>query len=123
MPYCWPEETVFREWVLEVDDRSCLVCGRKMHVCDHRHHRIFTLDGPVHLICRLVHCPERLGKRVRLWISDKQDAFLSGIAAEFPGVPHRYCENHFLRDVAQPVLEMARAKVQMRGLLKTCCGG
>jgi hypothetical protein len=263
MPYCWPEETVFQEWVLEVEDRSCLVCGRKMHVCDHRHHRIFTLDGPVHLICRLVHCPdeacsghprtfspeaemgitmrwwaigwdifcwighrrfarhwsvpqirqelmdsyqialsddaieryiqryqqmvaarqqdpellaeaygeveevvlsidglqpekghetlyvvreltqkrvwfaesllsssaeevrrlivqarqwtERLGKRVRLWISDKQDAFLSGIAAEFPGVPHRYCENHFLRDVAQPVLEMdSRAKVQMR---------
>jgi len=58
MPYRWPEETVFQEWVLEVEDRSCLVCGRKMHVCDHRHHHIFTLDGPVHLICRLVHCPD-----------------------------------------------------------------
>jgi hypothetical protein len=58
---------------------------------------------------------ERLGKRVRLWMSDKQDAFVRGIAAEFPGVPHRYCANHFLRDVAKPVLEAdSHAKVQMR---------
>ena len=58
---------------------------------------------------------EGLGKPVRLWISDKQDAFVRGIAAEFPGVPHRYCANHFLRDVAKPVLEAdSHAKVQMR---------
>jgi hypothetical protein len=50
---------------------------------------------------------ERLGKPVRLWMSDKQDAFVRGIAAEFPGVPHRYCANHFLRAVAKPVLEAA----------------
>ena len=31
--------------------------------------------------------------------------FVTGIAAEFPGVPHRYCDNHFLRDLAKPVLE------------------
>jgi hypothetical protein len=24
-----------------------------------------------------------------LWLSDKHDAFVTGIAAEFPGVPHR----------------------------------
>jgi hypothetical protein len=48
-------------------------------------------------------------------MSDKQDAFVRGIAAEFPGVPHRYCANHFLRDVAKPVLEAdSHAKVQMR---------
>jgi hypothetical protein len=58
---------------------------------------------------------EGLGKPVRLWISDKQDAFVRGIAAEFPGVPHRYCANHFLRDVAKPVLEAdSHAKVHMR---------
>jgi hypothetical protein len=56
-----------------------------------------------------------LGKTVGLWISDKQDAFVTGIAAEFPGVAHRYCDNHFLRDVAKPVLEAdSHAKVQMR---------
>jgi hypothetical protein len=56
-----------------------------------------------------------LDKTVGLWISDKQDAFVTGIAAEFPDVPHRYCDNHFLRDVAKPILEAdSHAKVQMR---------
>ena len=58
---------------------------------------------------------ETLGKSVALWISDKQHAFVTGIRAEFPGVPHRYCANHFLRDLAKPVLEAdSHAKVQMR---------
>jgi hypothetical protein len=58
---------------------------------------------------------EALRKPVALWLSDKQDAFVTGIAAEFPDVPHRYCDNHFLRDLAQPVLEAdSRAKVEMR---------
>ena len=55
------------------------------------------------------------GQRVILWVSDKQDAFVTGIAAEFPEVPHRYCDNHFLRDAAKPVLDAdSHAKVQMR---------
>jgi hypothetical protein len=263
MPYCWPEDTVFTRLELEVEDRSCPVCGRLGKVCDHRHRRLFTLQGPVQVVSRLVHCPdkacaghahtrspeaetalampwwvvgwdvfcwlgqrrfarhwsvpqiraeladtyrivlsadaieryidryqcmlaarqqdpavlaadyrrvkelvlaidglqpekghetlyvvrevtqkrvwfaealisssaaevrrllvqarqwaERLGKPVRLWLSDKQDAFVSGIAAEFAGVPHRYCSNHFLRDAAKPMLEAdSHAKVQMR---------
>jgi hypothetical protein len=58
---------------------------------------------------------EALGKTVVLWLSDRQDAFVTGIAAEFPDVPHRYCANHFWRDVAQPVLEAdSHAKVPMR---------
>jgi hypothetical protein len=58
---------------------------------------------------------QSLSTPVGLWMSDKQDAFVKGIAAEFPGVPHRYCDNHFLRDVAKPVLEAdSHAKVQMR---------
>jgi hypothetical protein len=56
-----------------------------------------------------------LGKPVKLWISDKQQAFVTGIAQVFPGVAHRYCANHFLRDLAKPVLEIdGHAKVQMR---------
>jgi hypothetical protein len=62
---------------------------------------------------------ERLGKQVELWMSDKQEAFVSGIAAEFPEVPHRYCQNHFLRDVAKPLLEEdSHAKVQMRSKVR-----
>jgi len=263
MRYRWPEGTEFRRVVLDVEDRDCPVCRQRMHICDHRHHRIFSFEGPLHLVNRLVHCPdracpghhrtfspqaemhltmpwwlvgwdvfawigqrrfarhwsvpqlrdelrdshqipvsddsieryvrtyqtmlaareqdpslfaqdyrgrkdlilsidglqpekghetlyvvrelraqrvwfaqpllssaaaevrqllaearrwaERLGLPVSLWISDKQDAFVTGIAAEFPGVPHRYCQNHFLRDVAKPVLEAdSQAKVAMR---------
>ena len=259
----WPKDAEFTRLKLEVNDSSCDRCGRGMHVCDHCHHRIYTLSGPLHLVCKLVRCPsrrcsnhrrtfrpesemaftmpwwmigwdvfcwlghrrfarhwsvpqlraelmdsyrialsedtledylqryqnmvaarqqdpdllrreyrktrelvlsidglqpekghetlyavrelnrkrvwfaesllsstasevgrlivqarewaQRLGKPVRLWMSDKQDAFVKGIAAEFPGVPHRYCANHFLRDLAKPVLEMdSHAKVQMR---------
>ena len=161
MPHHWPSEPPLVRWELDVLDRGCRVCGRKMHVCDHRRHPIYTLQGPRLLVNRLVHCvdglqpekghetlyvvreltlkrvwfaealvsssasevrrlivqarvwAERLGKPVAAWVSDKQDAFLTGIAAEFPGVPHHFCENHFLRDVAKPVLEQDRhAKVR-----------
>ncbi len=58
---------------------------------------------------------ERVAKPVRAWMSDKQDAFVKAIATEFPGIPHRYCQNHFVRDVAKPVLDIDRqAKVTMR---------
>jgi hypothetical protein len=263
MSYQWPGDTDFAWWELDVLDRDCPVCGRMMHICDHRYRRFHTLDGPVQLICKLNHCPdpacpghaktkspeleitlappywaigwdvfcwighrrcsrhmaislirsellddyaiklsedaidqyirryqvmlaarqqdteslrreyesvaeiilcidglqpekghetlyvvreltqkrvwfaeplisatedevrrliqkarewaESLGKPVGLWVSDKQDAFITGIAAEFPEVPHRYCDNHFLRDLAKPVLEAdSHAKVQMR---------
>jgi hypothetical protein len=67
------------------------------------------------LIAQAKEWTQALGKPVVLWLSDRQDAFVTGIAAEFPDVPHRYCQNHFLRDVAKPVLEAdSHAKVQMR---------
>lgn len=67
------------------------------------------------LFMRAQQIAAQLGKPVRCWMSDKQDAFVSGVAEVFPGVPHRYCANHFLRDLAKPVLEAdSHAKVQMR---------
>jgi hypothetical protein len=263
MAYRWPAGTTFKRIDLDVQDRSCPVCGRDMHVCDHRYHHLWTLEGPTQVVNRLVRCPEpscasrgrtfspeaelsismprwclgwdvfcwlghrrfarhwsvpglrlelqdtyqirlsddaiehyigqyqtmlaarqqdpaqlwevyrdieslvltidglqpekghetlyvvrelmrqrvwfaepllssatqevrrlivvarqwaeRLDKPVRMWMSDKQDAFVTAIADEFVGTPHRYCHNHFLRDLAQPVLEMdSRAKVKMR---------
>lgn len=58
---------------------------------------------------------EGLGKPVRCWMSDKQDAFVKGVDKVFPGVPHRLCANHFLRDAAKVMLEAdSHAKVQMR---------
>jgi hypothetical protein len=74
-----------------------------------------TADEVRRLIAQAKRWADAVGVSVALWVSDKQDAFVTGIAAEFPGVPHRYCANHFLRDLAKPVLEAdSHAKVQMR---------
>jgi hypothetical protein len=74
-----------------------------------------TEDEIRRLIQKAKEWARSLDVSVGLWMSDKQDAFVKGIAAEFPDVPHRYCDNHFLRDLAQPVLEAdSHAKVQMR---------
>jgi hypothetical protein len=74
-----------------------------------------TADEVRRLIAKAKAWAAGLGKKVVLWLSDRQDAFVTGIAAEFPGTPHRYCANHFLRDVAKPVLEAdSHAKVEMR---------
>lgn len=56
-----------------------------------------------------------LGKPVRAWVSDKQDAFVTGIAKVFPGAPHRLCKIHFVRVLAKEThAEDGRVKVQMR---------
>jgi hypothetical protein len=74
-----------------------------------------TEDEVQRLIKKAKEWAQSLGRPVALWVSDKQDAFVKGIAVEFPDVPHRYCGNHFLRDVAKPILEAdSHAKVQMR---------
>lgn len=67
------------------------------------------------LIERAREIAERIGKPVRCWMSDKQDAFVTGVANIFAGVPHRYCQNHFLRDTAEQTRKLdSQAKVQMR---------
>jgi hypothetical protein len=263
MRYRWPANTVFTQQILTVEQEDCSVCHRALTICDHRFHRIFTLQGPLEIVCKLAHCPDphcpahshtlsplaesqitlpwwligwdvfcwmglrrfarhwsvpqlqaelrdsyhiplsddaisaslrryqtmvaarhqdsamlaaayakhdsliltidglqpetghetlyvvrelaakriwfaqallssaaeevqalvakaklwalQLGKPVQLWMSDKQDAFVKAIATEFPKVPHRFCQNHFLRDVAKPTLEAdSHAKVKMR---------
>ena len=60
MPYRWPEDTVFTRLDLQVEDRWCRTCGCRLTVCDHRHRRLFTLNGPVHVVCKLAHCPEQV---------------------------------------------------------------
>jgi hypothetical protein len=74
-----------------------------------------SADEVRRLLARARGIAQALGKPVRLWLSDKQDAFVKAIRSEFPGVPHRYCNNHFLRELARPTLELdSHAKVQMR---------
>jgi hypothetical protein len=58
MAYRWPAGTVFNRMTLDVEDRSCPVCSRSMHVCDHRYHHLWTFQGATQVINRLVRCPD-----------------------------------------------------------------
>jgi hypothetical protein len=74
-----------------------------------------TNDEVRRLLLRAKNIADTLDRPVAGWMSDKQDAFVQGIATVFPGTPHGYCKNHFLRDLAKPLLEAdSHAKVQMR---------
>ena len=67
------------------------------------------------LFDRAIEIADRLELKVVLWISDKQDAFVKCVADKFPDVSHRFCVNHFFRDLAKPVLALdSTAKKKMR---------
>jgi hypothetical protein len=71
------------------------------------------------LFVRAKEMAQRLGVTVALWISDKQDAFLKSVVEVFPDTPHRFCENHFFRDLAKPVLAIdSTAKKKMRAKIR-----
>ena len=58
MRFRWAEGTAFRRLVLDVEEESCSHCGRRLNVCDHRIRRIYSLNGPLELCCRLAHCSD-----------------------------------------------------------------
>src|SRR4029077_12652830 len=58
MRFRWPDDTVFQRVVLDVEQDCCEGCGRDLHICDHRIRHIYTLDHPLELCCRLVHCSD-----------------------------------------------------------------
>ena len=58
MAYRWPAGTAFKRIDVDVEDRACPVCACSMHVCDHRYHHLWTLQGPTQVVNRLVRCPE-----------------------------------------------------------------
>ena len=95
MGHRWLDDSELIRVFLNVEDRACRHCGAEMHFCDQRRPRIEIIEGQRKIVCRLVKCIDRTcpGKRVQLWISDKQDDFLTRIAAEFAAVPHRFCQN------------------------------
>jgi hypothetical protein len=67
------------------------------------------------LFVRAHEIADQLKLPVKLWLSDKQEAFVKGVEAAFPAASHRYCQNHFVRNLAKPTLEQdSSAKVQMR---------
>ena len=58
MAYRWPAGRVCNQMTLDVEDRSCPVWGRSRHVCDHRSHHLWTLQGATQVINRLGRCPD-----------------------------------------------------------------
>src|SRR5947209_4471344 len=67
------------------------------------------------LIVKAREWAESLGTSVGLRVSETQKPVVTGITAKFPAVPHRDCDNHCIRDLAQPILEAdSHAKVRMR---------
>ena len=58
MRFRWPEDTAFHRLVLDVEQSDCDQCGRRLHICDHRIRHIHTLEHPLELCCRLVHCSD-----------------------------------------------------------------
>ena len=61
MAYRWPAGTAFKRIDVDVEDRVCPVCACYMHVCDHRYHQLWTLQGPTQVVNRFVRCPEPSG--------------------------------------------------------------
>src|SRR5262245_60218418 len=55
VPYRWPVDTEFTRIELAVEEQWCRTCGGALTICDHRHHRVFTLTGPLHLVCKHAH--------------------------------------------------------------------
>src|SRR5687768_1702444 len=58
MRFRWPEGTVFRQMALDVEQKCCTRCGGPLHVCTQRRRRIYTLQGPLEVCCRLARCAD-----------------------------------------------------------------
>src|SRR5262249_15368407 len=58
MRFRWARDTTFRRVVLDVEQDRCAHCGSRLYICDHRIRRIYTLQGPLELCCRLAHCSD-----------------------------------------------------------------
>src|SRR5215208_1056106 len=72
-----PEGTVFTRMVLDVEQARCEHCGSRLHICDHRTRRIYTLEGPRELCCRLAHCSDPTCPLRCRTLSAKAESFLA----------------------------------------------
>jgi len=48
---------------------------------------------------------EETGVRILGIVSDKERSLVPAIAEVFPGIPHQYCQTHFLSNVVEPLKE------------------
>jgi len=81
-----------------------------------------TIDSDIDF-ARIIHkakkWAEQMGLIVTAWVSDRQDVFVTTIALEFPGTPHRYSKNLFISDISKETLAINRkAQLNMRAKVK-----
>jgi hypothetical protein len=63
------------------------------------------------------------GWQIRAVLSDKQSGLLPAVAEVFPGVPHAFCQVHYLQNVALPLAEADEAlKVRVRQEVRESLG-
>ena len=53
-----PKDMAWTDVVLEVENPWCSTCGSRMHVRSNRHRYLFSFQGPLHLICKLMQCTD-----------------------------------------------------------------
>ena len=61
-----------------------------------------------------------LGVRVAAVLSDKQKGLLPAVEKIFPGIPHAYCQPHYLKNIAEPI---AAADEEMKVTLRKAVRG
>lgn len=71
------------------------------------------------LLQRAKNLCEEIGVEAIGWVSDKQSSIVRSVKEVFPGRPHRYCDNHFVRDAAKPITDLdSQGKVKMRSRVR-----
>ncbi len=59
MPSKWPKHLIFKELVFDTNEKKCKQCGSNLIICSRREHPIYTLEGPLKLICKQSHCSNK----------------------------------------------------------------
>ena len=53
-----PRDVAWTEIVLDRQNSSCSACGRRMHVKASLRHRVYTLEGPICYVSKVMRCPQ-----------------------------------------------------------------
>ena len=62
-------------------------------------------DDLVPMLRRSAELAAEIGVRILGIVSDKEKSLVPAIAEAFPGIPHQFCQTHFLNNVAEPLKE------------------
>jgi hypothetical protein len=73
----WPDGIIFQDVILKNEMNECLLCRAKMYVCDHRIHKIYSMDHPLRLVCHLVHCSNKFCANSKCTFSPEKECSLT----------------------------------------------